>query len=185
MRPVTPSQEAFARGVGAGLTQAEAYRQAYPKSQKWKAEAVHQQASRLAALPQVASRIAELQAAAAAAAGLDRARVLREVALLAHSDIAGIMTAEGKVKLPHELDPATRAAVASFKIDEYGRIEYKFWDKGSALDKAMKHLGLFEKDNKQKGDALAELFALTSGNVFAPDPAAGQPQPVGDDEDSA
>lgn len=179
---LTASQEAFARGVIAGLSQAEAYRQAYPKSQKWKPDTIHQQASRVAKLPRVSARIAAGQAEAAANAGLDKAKVLREVALLAHSDIAGIMHPDGKVKLPHELDPGTRAAVASFKIDEYGRIEYKFWDKGSALDKAMKHLGLFEQDNQQKGDALAELFAMTRGNVFAPDPAAGLPA-GGDDAD--
>lgn len=172
LKQLTASQEAFARGVASGLSQAEAYRRAYPKSQKWKAEAVHQQASRLSGLPQVSSRIAALQAQAADVAVLDRAKVLAEVAKLAHSDIAGIMFTEGEkagtVKLPHELDPATRAAVASFKIDEFGRIEYKFWDKKGALDMAMKHLGLFEIDNKQKADPLVELLKGLGGRVVGP-----------------
>jgi phage terminase small subunit len=52
--------------------------------------------------------------------------------------------------LPHQLDEDTAAAVASFKIDEYGRIEYKFWNKVDALDKLMRHLGLYERDNAQQ-----------------------------------
>jgi hypothetical protein len=48
-------------------------------------------------------------------------------------------------------------AIKSFKIDEYGRIEYQFWDKNAALEKAAKILGLFEKDNHQKGGILAGL----------------------------
>lgn len=153
MKPLSGAQEAFAAAVIGGAKQAEAYRQAYPRSQKWKAEAVHQQASRLAALPHVAARIAAARAAVVEASGLKASRVLEEVRRLAESDIGGIMHADGRVKLPHELDAATRAAVASFKIDEFGRIEYKFWDKNAALDKAMKHLGLFEKDNDQGGRA--------------------------------
>jgi phage terminase small subunit len=95
-------------------------------------------------------------------AGLDAGKILAEVAKLAHSDIAGIMATDGKVKLPHELDAVTRAAVASFKIDEYGRIEYKFWDKNTALEKAMKHLGLYEKDNAQKPAALVGEVRLVA-----------------------
>lgn len=141
------------RGVVSGLNQAEAYRQAYPKSLAWKPEALHKQASELSHLPHVSGRIAELQAAAAEAAGLKATEIQREIRRVALSDIAGIMHIEGKdagkVKLPHELDAATRAAVSSFKIDEFGRIEYKFWDKNSALTSAAKILGLFEKDNEQ------------------------------------
>lgn len=148
---LTPQQEKFAQEVGAaGKSFAAAYRVAYPKSQAWKDSALHPKASELAANDKVSARIAALQAESAKSAGLDSVRILQEVARLAHSDIAGIIGPNGKVLLPHELDPVTRAAVASFKIDEYGRIEYKFWDKKGALDMAMKHLGLYEKDNAQK-----------------------------------
>jgi len=56
--------------------------------------------------------------------------------------------------------------VASFKIDEYGRIEYKFWPKNAAIDMAMKHLGLFKEDNKQKGSGAAEFLAGLQSNVL-------------------
>jgi len=175
-KPLTTQQEKFAQGVASGLSQAEAYRQAYPKSLKWKSEAVHQQASSLAALPHVSSRVAALRAEAAAQAGLSRVDVLAEVRMLAHSDIGEIMHADGRVKLPNELSPATRAAVASFEIDEYGRIKYKFWDKNVALEKAMKHLGLYEIDNKQKTDPLKELLKGLSGNVVGPVAIGSEPE---------
>lgn len=182
---LTPQQERFAQLVASGNSHSEAYRQAYPRSKAWKPESVRVNAAKMSVDANVMPRIQALQKIGAALAGLDAAKVLREVAMLAHSDIAGIMTSEGKVKLPHELDPVTRAAVASFKIDEYGRIEYKFWDKGGALDKAMKHLGLFEVDNKQKSEPLAELAAMLTGNVVGPAAHAGLPDDAataGDDD---
>lgn len=149
---LTPQQEKFAQEVASGKSLADAYRAAY-KASKMKPEAVHVNASKLADDTKVSLRIKELQGAAAEKAVLDSAQILEEIRRLAVSDISGIVKiVDGKpqIKLPHELDPVTRAAVASFKIDEYGRIEYKFWDKNSALEKAAKHLGLFEKDNGQK-----------------------------------
>jgi hypothetical protein len=39
-----------------------------------------------------------------------------------------------------------------------GRIKkVRFWDKNSAIEKLMKHLGSFEKDNLQRAGALADL----------------------------
>ena len=176
---LTPQQERFAREIGAGRSGVEAYRAAYPKSEKWKDQSVRVEASKMLASPNISQRIDKIQAAGAKLAELEAAEIAQEIKRLALSDIAGIMHDDGRVKLPHELDPATRAAVASFKIDEYGRIEYKFWDKNSALDKAAKILGLYELDNKQKSDPLVDLLASLSGNVLGP--AQGLP-PI-DDED--
>ena len=160
---LTPQQEHFAQEVGRGKSLSEAYRSAY-KVGKSKPETVNENASRTMSDSKVRARVSKIQADAADKAGLDAAAILLELKKLAHSDIAGIMTADGKVKLPHELDPQTRAAVASFKIDEYGRIEYKFWPKNAAIDMAMKHLGLFKEDNKQKAVPLVgevRLVGLT------------------------
>jgi phage terminase small subunit len=161
---LTPQQEKFAQEVGSGKSLSEAYRAAY-KVGKSKPETVNDSASKLMANPLITQRVAKIQADAADKAGLDASAILLELKKLAHSDIAGIMTPEGRVKLPHELDPQTRAAVSSFKIDEYGRIEYKFWPKNAAIDMAMKHLGLFDKDNKQKTDPFKALVDAVTGNV--------------------
>lgn len=45
---LTPQREVYAAGLAEGLTQAEAYRRAFPKSRQWKSETVWRKASLLA-----------------------------------------------------------------------------------------------------------------------------------------
>lgn len=146
---LTPQQEKFAQLVGSGMSQTEAYRTAYPKSAKWKDEALRVAGAKMSAIGNVSVRIKQIQANGAEIAGLDAAKIAAEIARLAHSDIAGVVGPDGKIRLPNELDPATRAAVKSFKIDEFGRIEYQFWDKNVALTNGAKILGMFREDNEQ------------------------------------
>lgn len=61
-----PRHERFAQLVAAGKSQAEAYREAYPRSRAWKDKTVWENGSRLAA--KVAARVDELKRAAASAA---------------------------------------------------------------------------------------------------------------------
>lgn len=167
-RPLSAQMEVFCQALAEGLSQADAYRRAYPRSRAWKPEAVHVAAARLVATANVSLRSAQLKREAAQAAGLRAVDVLEEVRRIVFSDVAKLMFADGRVRLPHELEAQTRSAVASFKVDEYGRIEYKFWDKNAAVEKAMKYLGLFEKDNRQKADPLVALLEGLSGNVVKP-----------------
>lgn len=162
---LTPQQEKFAQAVASGKSLSDAYRASY-KADKMKPEVVNVKASELAAVGTVSVRIKALRAIGAEIAGLDAAKIAAEIARVAHSDIAGIMHPDGRVKLPHELDPATRAAVASFKIDEYGRIEYKFWDKNTALTNGAKIVGLFKEDNKQKNEGAAEFLKALQTSVL-------------------
>ena len=165
---LTAQQEAFAVAVAAGASLSDAYRKAYPRALKWKQEHVHVKASEMASSAKVQRRIAALRAAAEKLSTLEAARVLDEIAKLAHSDVSGIMHPDGRVKLPHELDAVTRAAVASFEIDATGRIKYRFWDKNVALEKAARHLGLYEKDNQQKTDPLQSLLDSLEWKVIGP-----------------
>jgi phage terminase small subunit len=166
---LTPQQEAFAVAVSSGLSLSDAYRKAYPRSVNWKQETVHEKASRLASNAKVSARIAQLRAAVEKASVIEAARVLGEVARLALSDIGMVWNEkENRIKLPNELDPETRAAVASFEMDKDGMIKYRFWDKNAAIEKIMKHLGLYEKNNDQKNDPYKELLASLSGRVFMP-----------------
>ncbi len=168
MKRLTTQQEKFAQGIAAGLNNSEAYRAAYPKSTQWKNESLRVAGARMAAIANVSLRIAELQTAAASLACLDGAEVNREIKRIAMSDIGRIMHMDGRVKLPNELDDATRAAVSTFEIDEGGRIKYRFWDKNVALTSAAKILGLFEADNKQKTPLLVgevRLVALRADSL--------------------
>lgn len=99
-------------------------------------------------------------------AGLTTERVLQEVARLAYADPRRFFREDGSLKPVHELDDDTAATVASIEVDEiksdgavvgYTR-KFKQWDKNSALDKAMKHMGLYQKDNAQGGEAAANVL---------------------------
>ena len=83
---LTAPQEKYCQARARGLSQRQAYREAYPKSAKWKDSAVDSQACRLEAMPKVSARLEELQEAAAKEAVASRAAVIdRMAALNAHA----------------------------------------------------------------------------------------------------
>lgn len=61
MEKLTPQMEAFCQGIADGLSQSEAYRNAYPKAKAWKPATLHPQASKLMANHKVATRVNELR----------------------------------------------------------------------------------------------------------------------------
>lgn len=108
--------------------------------------------------------------------GLSVERTLREVRRLAYADIRKLYNDDGSLKLPTELDDDAAAMVSAFEVDELfegtgkdrEQIGYtkkaKLHDKNSALEKAMKFHGLYEKDNEQVGTAVARAFLIPSKN---------------------
>ncbi len=72
--------------------------------------------------------------------------------------------------------PQALALYAGAKEGKYG-IEVLMHDKGAAMEKLFKHLGLYEKDNKQKTDPLAALLqTITSGTNSTFKPVAHDPE---------
>lgn len=75
------------------------------------------------------------------------------------------------------------ALYAGAKQTQFG-IEVRLHDKGAAMEKLFKHLGLYEKDNQQKTDPLAALLhrlANENGNGIKPvadDPEAPRPPSI-------
>jgi len=108
--------------------------------------------------PDIAAAITAARAKLSEAALVETAQVVKELACVALSDVRKVFKEDGSVKRPHELDDATAAAVASVEFDPEGGFKIKLWDKNSAADKLMKHLGGYERDNKQKTDPLTELL---------------------------
>jgi phage terminase small subunit len=119
--------------------------------------------------------LAARQAKVAKAMALETEQVLAQVAACVHSDIRRCFNADGTLKQIHELDDATAKAIASIKVETRMRgsgedrepvlvAEVKFWSKVEMVDKAMKHLGLFERDNKQKATAIEELMTYVAAN---------------------
>lgn len=193
-KPLTPRTEAFIRAVVAGKSQADAYREAYPASIKWKLEALYVAASKLMADPRVSVRVAAGMKAAAERAEVTAADVLREAMRLARFDIRKLYRPDGSPVPIHELDDATAAAIQGVDIHEeyegFGEArrfvgytkKYKVADKNAALEKLFKHFGLYERDNEQKTNPLAELAAALSGAVLGP-VVELLPAAKGDDDD--
>ena len=115
--------------------------------------------------PKVAALIKAEQAKIREEAGIEAKDVVRQVAAIVFADPRKLVDSRG-VPLPlHKLDDATAAAVASYEVETNAQTKVrttkvKFWDKNSAAEKLMKHLGLFEKDNRQRADPLAELVQM-------------------------
>jgi hypothetical protein len=175
---MTPSQEAFCRAVVAGHQLSDAYQMAFPHASRRKAQ---RRSGPLSRLPLIKARIDAMRAKAEELAILKAADIIEETRRLALSSIKGLISAEGRVLLPHELDARTAASVKSFKVDELGRVEYQLWDKNAALERAVKMLGLYEADNSQQRaepPSVIELVALTAVEIQADDDDDG----LGDDE---
>ena len=51
-------------------------------------------------------------------------------------------------------------------MTDKGTFKVKMHDKGAAIDKLMRHLGMFEKDNKQVADGLAMLIQAAQGSAL-------------------
>lgn len=111
----------------------------------YSAKTAASQGERLLRNVEVKQAIDASQRSLATQAGITAERVLRERARLAFSDPRKIMHADGRIKLLHELDEDTAAAITSFKIDEFGRIDYRFAGKDPSLLALEKRLGLNEK----------------------------------------
>lgn len=162
---LTAKQEAFCVAYMTADNASDAYRAAYNTS-KMKMESVNRLAFSLLQDIKITSRIAELRAQCAEKAGVTVVEWLKESWRLSRSDVRNILHPDGKLKMLHELDDETAAAIASVKINAAGDVEYKFWDKNSALEKVGRHLGAFAKDNKQKTDPLTDLLAALPGAVM-------------------
>jgi phage terminase small subunit len=93
--------------------------------------------------------------------------ILRELSAIVHVDPRLIIDRDGSL-LPIPSWPDSIAkAVSGIEVTTKKRgeehlevLKVKFSDKNSAIEKAMRHLGLFERDNKQKpaSDAAAEAL---------------------------
>lgn len=131
----------------------------------YSASGAPKQGYRMSKDPSILSILEKRRQQLASEQGLNTDRLVREIGRLAFADPRKIMHPDGRIKLPHELDDDTAAAIASFKVDIDGNIEYKFWDKNSAQERASKIHGLFERDNKQK-NPLGDFFESLSGAVM-------------------
>jgi phage terminase small subunit len=166
---LTPKQEGFALAYCRLMNASDAYREVYDVKRST-SKSVNEMASRLLKNVKVASMIAEIRATSEKTTILTVEQTRTELARVCFSDVRRLCNPDGSLKQVHELDDDVAAAISSFKIKEIeidGRvavrtIEVKFWDKVAALDKAMRHLGLYERENAQHSENL-ELQVVLVG----------------------
>jgi phage terminase small subunit len=138
-KPLTPKQEAFATGIASGLSQADAYRQAYPKSQAWKDETVWSKASAMAKHGEVQARIQELRDKAAEANEVSIERIVAEVVKVAFANQRDLMAwGPSGVKLRPSDELTDEQAAAVSEVSEStsatgGSLKLKTHDKLGAL----------------------------------------------------
>lgn len=138
--------------------------------------------------PKIAEAIAEAQAQRAQRTEVTADRVLKELAILAFSDVRHFQVDEhGELTLtPNSPDDAWRAVssvkhkIRTFK-DQSGNtetnreIEYRLWDKNAALEKVAKHIRFYPpekveltgKDGGPVAVAGVELDDLTEAQLLA------------------
>lgn len=99
---------------------------------------------------------------------------LKELAALVFNDPATAFDEANDVLPIRDMPRSTRAAIAAVKQRRTLRgdlvTEVKFWDKNAALDKLMRHLGMFERDNAQKQDAYENLLQAMTQLLGGPPP---------------
>lgn len=150
-RPLSPRRERFCIEYAASGNATQA---AIAAGYSPKAAAV--EGVRLLRSAKVTARIAQLKRPILdklkREAGITLARFIRENARIALADPAQLFGDDGRLLPVTAMPAATRRAIASIKVrqtrprsskdpfEEYVT-EIKFWDKGAAIDRAIRHLG--------------------------------------------
>jgi phage terminase small subunit len=159
---LTPKQEKFAAKYVECGNATKAYRYSYDCSNK-KPATVNRLAKYNLDNVKIATRIKELQEVTAQKLLVSDKSVLREFVRIATADIRNIFDEDGNLLPIHEIDKDTARAISNIKVvTRNGKVvEYvhniKFNNKVHALDSLAKHLGLFERDNLQKGQGMMSV----------------------------
>lgn len=172
MAELTAKQEAFAAGLASGLTQAAAYRNAFPNSVKWKDETVWSKASTLAANGKVLERVNELQQKAADANEITVERIVAEIAKIAFGDARDTMKwGPDGVQLIDSSEISDSAAAAVQEVSETtsqfgGSIKLKRHDKLGALKLLAEIKGAIVKKAELTGKDGKDLVPDTPKGVL-------------------
>ena len=160
---LTAKQEEFAVAVAGGKSQSDAYRQAYDAENMTQSQ-IWVESSTLAKNQKVADRIAFLRNSIASETILKASDILNETRRMASVTARDFVHPDGTVKGIHELSDDAAACVSAIKVTPDGTVEYKLWDKNSAVDRGARIIGMYSKDNAQKNpladQSIAALLAL-------------------------
>lgn len=176
MPELTDKQEKFAQAVAAGKTYADAYREAYPVSEKWKDESIWCESSKLMADPKVIQRVKQIQEQRSKANEVTIEEVIKELSEWLRFDPIEFFDEENCMKNIHDLSPVARKQIADIKIQELwgkgmdgervkiGEVKnIKFLDKQATADKFMRYFGAYLTNLKFSVDDLTHIKDVIEG----------------------
>jgi hypothetical protein len=138
-----------------------AYRRAY-NARNMKVASIQKESNKLRWKPRIAARIVELRANAVREAELSIERVLEEIRDSAFVDPIVLFGADGELRAMEDIPEHARRAIASFVVQGDGKVRVKLCDKLQALEKLLRFLGAFEKDNAQRIHSLLDDLPRTA-----------------------
>lgn len=136
--------ETFCQAIMSGKTQSDAYREAFPKSQKWKNEAVHNKAYEFAQLGEVRVRLEELARQQASKYEQDVGKIMDVLRSIAFSDPRKLFDEHGKLKPLKEIPEDVLCAVSSIEVDGNGKMRTRVLSNVERM-RALDLLGRFYK----------------------------------------
>lgn len=118
----------------------------------------NEQGSQNLAKLNIQERISELKEEIAERNRISVDELVSTLAGMVRFDIAELYNEDGDLKLIHQIDKEQRAAISSLETDEtmvdermtVATRKVRTYSKLDAIEKLMKHLGGYEKDNEQK-----------------------------------
>lgn len=184
MKPLNPKQKHFCLQFVRLNSLSEAYGLAYTPDKTKSQLQNYAAAAKLMTLPQVKSYINEIRDRQA----IDVKEIICELANMVRFDPIDLLDDNGNVKQLKDMPKTARQMIAGLDISElwigrgadreqYGLVKkIKFIDKLTAIEKLMKHLGAYEKDNDQKKSITQiAIFQLPDNNRTL---EVGQPAPL-------
>lgn len=198
---LNPKQSAFCREFCVDLNASAAARRA-----GYSERTAGRQAVDLMKNPIILAEIQRLTTAKAERASIEADEIVEQLANIVRADISDVVSwgmaevedDEGlpvtlpngdAVMRPHitvidsdKLSKAVKASIAEVSMTDKGTFKVKMHDKGAAIEKLMRHLGMFEKDNRQVADGLSQLIQAAQGTTLPLTPRTITPAPEGADE---
>ena len=169
---LTIKQEAFCQAYVKLGEKTAAYREAYSCA-NMKPETIHVKANELFNVGKVTVRVQELQNELKERNNITIDEIVGNLADMLQFDLAELYDGNGNLKKIHQIPKKARLMIAEFCSDEIiakGKSigqskKIKVFDKLSVMEKLMKHLGGYEKDNKQKDQSISISVSVTKEEI--------------------
>ena len=160
---LTIKQEAFCQAFIRLGDKSAAYREAYSTS-RMKNVTIHSRASKLSVEYKISTRIDELRLEIKEVNKVTISEIVNTLADMLRFDIAELYDDNGNLLNLKSIPKKARLMISQLETDEIkfkgesiGQVKkLKVFDKMQSIEKLMKHLGGYEKDNEQKNNSISQ-----------------------------